>query len=132
MPTLSPASDGGAPKTWAVTVPADVLDTLKAELIGERRTELADSASWPDWLDVKTAARYLGCDVGAVRKVYERRRVAHYPGGPGCKVYLRRSELDAYASSGPSLGSGSRTSGGGGASRAYAASTTSGTPSLRS
>jgi excisionase family DNA binding protein len=45
---------------------------------------------------VKSAARYLGCEAGAVRKLYERRKVPHYQDGPGCKVYLRRRELDQY------------------------------------
>jgi hypothetical protein len=45
-------------------------------------------------LDV--AARYLGQSVAATRKLYERRKVPSYSEGRGCKVFLRRSEVDAY------------------------------------
>jgi excisionase family DNA binding protein len=45
-------------------------------------------------LDV--AAAYLGQSVAATRKLHERRKVPHYQDGPGAKVWLRRSELDAY------------------------------------
>jgi excisionase family DNA binding protein len=42
------------------------------------------------------AAAYLGQSVAATRKLYERRKVPHYQVGPGAKVWLRRSELDAF------------------------------------
>ena len=39
---------------------------------------------------------YLGQSVAATRKLCERRKVPPYRDGPGAKVWLRRSELDAY------------------------------------
>jgi excisionase family DNA binding protein len=52
--------------------------------LDQRRT----AGGWPEWLDTATAAKYLGCKVGAVRKLYERRKVPHYQDGPGAKVWL--------------------------------------------
>ncbi len=54
------------------------------------------NGGWPEWMDVKTAARYLGCEVGAVRKLVERKKVPSHSEGRGCKVWLSRSELDTY------------------------------------
>ena len=67
-----------------------------ARQLAERGEPEASGIGWPEWLDVKTAARYLGCEVGAVRKLYERRKVPSYSEGRGCKVYLRRRDLDEF------------------------------------
>jgi excisionase family DNA binding protein len=65
--------------------------------VADLRAEFEASGNgWPEWMDVKTAARYLGVEVGVVRKLYERGKLPHYQDGPGAKVWLRRSELDAY------------------------------------
>jgi excisionase family DNA binding protein len=69
---------------------------VERQLAEREELRAEDGNGWPEWLDVKTAARYLGCEVGVVRKLYERRKVPHYQDGPGSKVWLRRSELDAY------------------------------------
>ena len=74
----------------------EVITERAAALVLERLHGSTPDSGWPEWLDVKTAARYLGCEVGAVRKLYERRKVPHYQEGNGCKVWLRRSEIDAY------------------------------------
>jgi hypothetical protein len=74
----------------------EVIAQRAAEIVLESMGSKESCEGWPEWLDVKTAARYLSCEVGAVRKLYERRKVPHYQEGPGCKVYLRRCELDSY------------------------------------
>jgi excisionase family DNA binding protein len=81
------------------------LDEMIRELVAaeveqaktELRAEFAGSGNgWPEWMPLGMAAEYLGSTVAAVRKLYERRRVPHYQDGLGAKVWLRRSEVDAY------------------------------------
>jgi hypothetical protein len=75
------------------------------EAVAERLRESAvegreDGNGWPEWMPLDVAATYLGQTVAATRKLYERRKVPHYQDGPGAKVWLRRSELDAYMEEG--------------------------------
>lgn len=74
---------------------AEVLAPRVAAL-REESDGLEDSNGWPEWMPLDVAAAYLGQTVAATRKLYERRKVPHYQDGPGAKVWLRRSELDAY------------------------------------
>jgi excisionase family DNA binding protein len=68
-----------------------------AERVLDRVAEREDGANgWPEWMPLDNAAAYLGQSVAATRKLYERRKVPVYQDGPGAKVWLRRSELDAY------------------------------------
>ena len=72
---------------------ADEVAKAKVEL----RAEFEMSGNgWPEWMPLDVAAAYLGQSVAATRKLYERRKVPHYQDGPGAKVWLRRSELDAH------------------------------------
>jgi hypothetical protein len=72
-----------------------------AKAVAELRTELGAQreGGWPEWMPLDVAAAYLGQTVAATRKLYERRKVPMYQDGPGAKVWLRRSELDAYMES---------------------------------
>lgn len=85
------------------------LTQLAAALAPKVARQLAsrdgNAEPWPEWLTVETAAQYVGVGKGAIRKMYERGRegfdgrrvkLRTYQAGPGCRVYLRRSELDAY------------------------------------
>ena len=82
------------------------LDAMFRELVAEEverqlaaREAHAQEGGWPEWMPLDVAAAYLGQSVPATRKLYERRKVPHYQDGPGAKVWLRRSELDAYMES---------------------------------
>lgn len=79
---------------------AAIRDLVMAE-IAEAEARLraefeANGNGWPEWMPLDVAAAYLGQSVAATRKLYERRKVPHYQDGPGAKVWLRRSELDAH------------------------------------
>ena len=64
-----------------------------AAILSERT---ASGPDFPEYLDVKAAAAYLGCTVGRVRKLVERRQVPFVQDGPGCRVYLARRDLDSW------------------------------------
>jgi hypothetical protein len=77
------------PETFEALVAA-VADRLR-----EESPEHQEDGNGPEWMTLPVAAEYLGSTVAATRKLYERRKVPHYQDGPGAKVWLRRSELDA-------------------------------------
>lgn len=82
--------------TFDLSALADRLrDELRAELAATIRAETAAS-DWPEWLSVESASRYLDAPVERVRKLKDRREIPHYQEGPGCRVFFKRSELDAW------------------------------------
>jgi hypothetical protein len=64
--------------------------------LAEREELRAVDGGWPEWMDAKTAARYVGGQVGAVRKLVERRKISYSQEGPGCRVWIARRDLDAF------------------------------------
>ena len=52
----------------------------------------------PEWLSVESAAEYLDVKPERVRKLVARRAIPYYQDGPGCRVFLRRRELDNWLS----------------------------------
>ncbi len=89
----------GSMTELSLAVPPEVFDVLVERTVETVLSTLdADQGArgWPEWMPVEVAAAYLGQTVAATRKLYERRKVPHYQDGHGAKVWLRRSELDAY------------------------------------
>ena len=87
-----------------VRLPVEFDDEALAAITASRSAELPES--WPEWMGVETAARYLDVTVERVRKLKERGRLPCYQEGPGCRVFFRRSELDEWMET---LSHGSRT-----------------------
>jgi len=54
----------------------------------------ADNAA--EWLDSRHAAEYLGVHRDTVRKLAAERAIPSEQDGPGCKLWFRRSDLDAW------------------------------------
>lgn len=48
------------------------------------------------WLDSHAAARYLGVSRNALHKLSAARAIPCEQGGPGCKLWFRRCDLDAW------------------------------------
>ena len=63
---------------------------------------LGDSVagSETEWLDSRHAADYLGVHRDTLRKLAAERTIPSEQDGPGCKLYFRRSELDAWRAGG--------------------------------
>jgi excisionase family DNA binding protein len=53
-----------------------------------------------DWLDSRHAAEYLGVHRDTLRKLAAERAIPSEQDGPGCKLYFRRSDLEAWRRSG--------------------------------
>jgi excisionase family DNA binding protein len=56
----------------------------------------ADERDCNDWLDCRHAAKYLGVHRDTLRKLAAERAIPSEQDGPGCKLYFRRSDLDAW------------------------------------
>jgi len=78
-----------------LAVPPEMLEAV-AERAAEIVLERSPASSWPEWMSVDTAARYLDVPVERVRKLKERRELPYYQDAPGCRVFFRRAELDAW------------------------------------
>jgi len=49
-----------------------------------------------EWFDSRHAAEYLGVHRDTLRKLAAERSIPSEQDGPGCKLYFRRSDLDAW------------------------------------
>jgi excisionase family DNA binding protein len=54
-----------------------------------------EQQAWPEWMAIETAARYLDVSPERVRKLQAQRKLPFHQEGPGCRVFFRRSDLDA-------------------------------------
>jgi excisionase family DNA binding protein len=64
------------------------------------RTEQEAPSSGDVWLTTAQAASYLGLSVNALHKLTAARMIPFEQEGPGCKLYFRRWELDAWRQAG--------------------------------
>ena len=53
-----------------------------------------------EWFNSRSAAEYLGIHRDTLRKLAAERAIPTEQDGPGCKLYFRRSDLDAWRRSG--------------------------------
>jgi excisionase family DNA binding protein len=85
--------------TLALAIPDDAVAEIVervAALVVERMQ--VESHSWPEWMSVETAARYLDVSPERLRKLQARRQLPYHQEGPGCRVFFRQKELDAAMS----------------------------------
>jgi excisionase family DNA binding protein len=84
---------------WALTIPEEAIEALArrvAELVGQQTGSADDTRG--GWLDVKSAAAYLGTTQDAIRSAVRRQQL---PGKRGNgRVLFTREELDRYVREG--------------------------------
>lgn len=73
-----------------------------AERVAQRIAEqtLAPASEIGEWFDSRHAAEYLGIHRDTLRKLAAERTIQSEQDGPGCKLYFRRADLDAWRNSG--------------------------------
>jgi excisionase family DNA binding protein len=81
-----------------VPFPDEMLEEIVRRSVERFRAEVANRGdeSWPEWMGVPRAARYLDVSEERLRKQIARRQVPYYQEAPGCRISLRRSELDEW------------------------------------
>lgn len=75
-----------------------IREELRAELRDTIRAEI-EATAWPEWQSVESASRYLDVSPERVRKLVAARRIPYSQEGPGCRVFLRRRDLDEWMDS---------------------------------
>lgn len=76
---------------------AQLADRVTAAVLARLDVPVASDA---EWLDSRHAADYLGLHRDTLRKLAADRAIPSEQDGPGCKLYFRRSDLDAWRSGG--------------------------------
>ena len=99
-----PTSLAGA--SGQATAGAVVLDELLgqlADLVADRlaaRLEAPQVDDADDWLDTRRGAEYLGIHRDSLRRLAAERAIPAEQAGTGCKLFFRRSDLDAWRRAG--------------------------------
>jgi excisionase family DNA binding protein len=84
---------------------SSLIDEFIAQLAERVAARLAEettgsSETTAEWLDSRHAAEYLGVHRDTLRKLAAERSIPSEQDGPGCKLYFRRSDLDAWRQGG--------------------------------
>jgi len=76
----------------------DAILVQLADLVAERLAARPAAAkpNGDEWLDTRDAAEYLGVHRDTIRRLAAERAVPSEQEGPGCKLFFRRSDLDAW------------------------------------
>ena len=96
---LRSATTSSATKTAPGGVGFDELLSQLADLVAARvidRLAPPDHAAAEDWLDTRGASEYLGIHRDNLRRLAAERAISAEQAGPGCKLFFRRSDLDAW------------------------------------
>lgn len=95
------------PNLTAEATEASLIETLVAQLadhvaavVVDRLSKTEKASSTDEWFDSRHAAAYLGLHRDTLRKLAAERAIPSEQDGPGCKLYFRRSDLDAWREGG--------------------------------
>ena len=92
---LQPVADLSSSLEFSIV---DQLVERLAERVATVLTERLsnESNSCDEWLDSRHAAEYLGVHRDTLRKLAAERAIHSEQDAPGCKLYFRRADLDAW------------------------------------
>jgi excisionase family DNA binding protein len=93
------AAPGSESKVAPSPFGLDAMLSQLADLVAARVIEkLAppDNAADDDWLDTRDASDYLGIHRDSLRRLAAEREIPAEQAGAGCKLFFRRSDLDAW------------------------------------
>lgn len=79
-----------------IPVPLELNDQALAKIAAAVATDTTTTDTWPGWMNVETAARYLDVSPERVRKLVARRQIPYAQEAPGCRVFFARNELDHW------------------------------------
>ncbi|MBV9425222.1 MAG: helix-turn-helix domain-containing protein [Solirubrobacterales bacterium] len=98
-PTISGSTTQAAkPNAVIDELVAQLADLVAAKVIDRlaRQETTAD-----EWLDTRGASEYLGIHRDSLRRLAAERAIPAEQAGAGCKLFFRRSDLDAWQRRGP-------------------------------
>src|SRR3954462_14838633 len=79
-----------------MTLPDETLEGLVELVVAPVAERIEPQDSWPPWMTIETAARYLDVSVERLRKLKDRRRIPYHQEGVGCRVFFSRADLDQW------------------------------------
>jgi excisionase family DNA binding protein len=88
------SSDAGADRALDGLV--DLLADRIASIVAARLNVGAPEQSTNEWLDSRQAAAHLGVHRDTLRRLAAERTIPSEQDGPGCKLFFRRDDLDAW------------------------------------
>jgi excisionase family DNA binding protein len=74
----------------------DTLNALADRLAPRLASRLASPPTPDGWIDAKSAAAYLSISRHALHKLTAARAIPFEQDAPGCKLWFKRSDLDAW------------------------------------
>ena len=92
-------SDSPSSPAVANAVVLDELLGQLADLVAERlvaRLAAPHADASDEWLDTRRAAEYLGIHRDSLRRIAAADEIPSEQSGAGCKLFFRRSDLDAW------------------------------------
>jgi len=79
------------------TINLDGIEPLLARLVDEAVEQKFVAMADDRPMDAKAAAEYLGVKPRRIHDLVNEGKLPRRSDGPGCKLWFRRSDLDAYA-----------------------------------
>jgi excisionase family DNA binding protein len=70
---------------------AELVAAMVVDRLGRHEPDAAD-----EWLDTRCASEYLGIHRDSLRRLAAERAIPTEQAGAGCKLFFRRSDLDAW------------------------------------
>jgi excisionase family DNA binding protein len=99
-----PTISGGTSQAATGNAVFDELLAHLAEVVAVKvidRLARQETATTDEWLDTRGASEYLGIHRDSVRRLAAERAIPAEQAGVGCKLFFRRSDLDAWRRRGP-------------------------------
>jgi excisionase family DNA binding protein len=93
-----PPLSGSPSQAAAGNLVVDELLAQLAELVAAKVLDrlARQEADADDWLDTRGASEYLGIHRDSIRRLAAERAIPAEQAGAGCKLFFRRSDLDAW------------------------------------
>ncbi len=99
LATCAPLIDHDVKSSLLDALLDQIADRVAARLAVCVDQQGSDSAD-DEWFDSRHAAEYLGVHRDTLRRLAAERAIPTEQDGPNCKLYFRRSDLDAWRRSG--------------------------------
>jgi excisionase family DNA binding protein len=93
-----PSISGSTSQAAAGSLVFDDLLAHLAEIVAAKVVDglARQEAAADDWLDTRGASEYLGIHRDSLRRLAAERAIPAEQAGAGCKLFFRRSDLDAW------------------------------------
>lgn len=94
--TSGAVMDSGATGRFSIEFTDDLLDALADRLAPRVAALVRQQEDGDGWLDSAAAADYLALSKNALHKLSSSKAIPLEQESPGCKLWFRRSDLDAW------------------------------------